>query len=195
MEDPMDGDTLPVDPQECRSRVVGGAALFGSLAGGVAATLTASRVDFDAGDAAVLNSGALWGTVTGVLLWSVFDQDPRIGEVLAFTGLNLGIVAGAMLAQRTSYSRSHVGLIDLGGLGGLLLGGLLGGTLSANDAANDRVPHFALIGMASGLVLTSYLTRDLDEPAKALPRVGVQLGQTADSRGGAVTTFAVGGAF
>lgn len=195
MDEPMEDDQLPVDPQECQTRVEGGAALFGSLAGGVAATLTASRVDFDAGDAAVLNSGALWGTVTGALLWSVFDQDPRIGEVLGFTGLNLGIVAGAMLAQRTSYSRSHVGLIDLGGLGGLLLGGLLGGTLSANDASNDRVPHFALIGMASGLVLTSYLTRDLDEPAKALPRVGVQLGKAADTRGGAVTTFAVGGAF
>jgi hypothetical protein len=190
-----DDNTLPVDFARCQARVVSGAAMFGSLAGGVLGALTASRVDLDAGDAAVINSGALWGTVTGALLWAVFERDTRIGDVLGFTGLNLGIVAGVILAQRTSYSRSHVGLIDLGGLGGLLMGGLLGGTLSANDEDNDRVPHFALIGMASGLVFTSYLTRNQDEPARALPRVGLRLGQAADARGSAVTTFAVGGAF
>jgi hypothetical protein len=188
-------NTLPVDFEECKARVVGGAALFGGVAGAVLGTLSASRIDLDAGDAAVINSSALWGAVSGTLLWSVFERDRRIGDVLGFTGLNLGIVTGVILAERTSYSRSHVGLIDLGGLGGFLLGGLLAGTLSANEEGNDRVPHFALIGMASGLVLSSYLTRNMDEPAAALPQVGLQLGQAADARGGTVRTFAVGGAF
>lgn len=186
---------LPVDFKTCRARVVGGAGLFGGLTGALLATLSAPLIDLDGGDIAVINSSALWGATTGALLWAVFERDDRVGDVLGFAGINLGLLTGVILAERTSYSRRHVGLIDLGGLGGFLMGGLLAGTLSANDAENDRVPHFALIGMASGLVLSSYLTSDMDEPAKALPQVGLQLGQAADARGGAVTTVAVGGAF
>jgi PEGA domain len=192
--DSSDEDSL--DVSDCNSRIVVGAGAIGSIGGALVATLTAPRIDLDGNDMAMINSGALWGAVTGGLLWAVFDQDRPAGDVLGLTSLNLGILAGITLARRTDYSRSHMGLIDLGGFGGMLLGGLLGSVLSANEEEpGDRLPQFALVGMASGLVISSYLTRDMDEPAKALPRVGWQLGQAMDARGRATATLSVGGAF
>jgi hypothetical protein len=89
-----------------------------------------------------------------------------------------------------------MGLIDLGGFGGMLMGGLLGSVLSAREEdPDDRRSQFALVGMASGLVISSYLTRDLDEPAKAMPRVSWQLGQAVDASGRATATLSLGGAF
>jgi hypothetical protein len=193
-DDDPDGDTY--DVSDCNSRFVVGAGALGSLAGALAATLTAPRIDIDVNDMAMINSGALWGAMTGGLLWSVFDEDQRAGDVLGLTSLNLGILAGFILAGRTDYSRSHMGLIDLGGFGGLLIGGLLGSLFSASpEDPDDRRPQFALVGMASGLVISSYLTRDLDEPASAMPRVSWQLGQAVDASGHATATIAVGGAF
>lgn len=184
------------DLRDCASRIVVGAGAIGSIGGALFATLTANDVDFDANDMAMINSGALWGAVTGGLLWAVYGQEQRMGNVLGLTSLNLGLLAGITLAQRTDYSRGHMGLIDLGGLGGMLLGGLLGSVVSADEAApSDRLPHYALIGMASGLVISSYLTRDLDEPSKAMPQVGWQLGQAVDARGRATATLSVGGSF
>jgi hypothetical protein len=193
-DDPADEDAF--DVSDCNSRIVVGAGAIGSIGGAVLATLTAPRVDLDANDMAMINSGTLWGAVTGGLLWAVFDQDRRVGDVLGLTSLNLGLLAGITLAQRTDYSRSHMGLIDLGGFGGMLLGGLLGSVISADEEKpTDRLPHFGLVGMASGLVISSYLTRDLGEPAKAMPRVGWQLGQAVDASGRATTTVSLGGAF
>ncbi|HWN71814.1 MAG TPA: PEGA domain-containing protein, partial [Haliangium sp.] len=91
-----DGDT--VDVSDCNSRIVVGAAALGSIGGALAATLTAPRVDLDANDMAMINSGALWGAVTGGLLWAAFDQDPRVGDVLGLTSLNLGLLAGITLS-------------------------------------------------------------------------------------------------
>jgi hypothetical protein len=194
LQDGADEGTL--DLSDCASRIVVGAGAIGSIGGALFATLTARDVDLDANDMAMINSGALWGAVTGGLLWAVYDKEQRAGNVLGFASLNLGLLAGITLSQRTDYSRSHMGLIDLGGLGGLLLGGLLGSVISADEAApSDRLPHYALIGMASGLVITSYLTRDLDEPSKAMPRVSWQLGRAVDAGGRGTATLSVGGAF
>lgn len=188
------GGTL--DLRDCVSRIVVGAGAIGSIGGAMLATLTAARVGLDANDMAMINSGALWGAVTGGLLWAVYDQDQRVGDVLGLTSLNLGLLAGITLAQRTDYSRSHMGLIDLGGLGGMLMGGLLASVLSADEEdPGDRLPHFALVGMASGLVISGYLTRDMDESAKAMPRLSWQLGQAVDAGGRTNTTLGLGGAF
>jgi hypothetical protein len=193
-ENDSEGDRY--DFTECDSRIVAGAGALGSLAGALVATLTAPRLDIDANDMAMINSGALWGAMTGGLLWAVFDQDQRAGDVLGLTSLNLGILAGITLARRTNYSRSHMGLIDLGGFGGLLMGGLLGSVLSARpEDPDDRRPQFALVGMAAGLVTSSYLTRDMDDPARAMPMLGWQLGQAVDASGRATATLSVGGAF
>jgi tetratricopeptide (TPR) repeat protein len=195
--EPAEGDMEQTSTfEKCNTRIVLGAGIFGNIGGAVFATLTAPRFDLSAGDVAIINTGALWGTVTGGLLWRAFDQDQRVGDVLGLTSLNLGLLAGIILAQRTDYSRSHVGLIDLGGLGGLLMGGLLASVLTANEEdSGDRQSHYALIGMASGLIISSYLTRDMDEPAKALPRMGMQLGQAADTSGRSIPTVSLGGAF
>lgn len=181
---------------ECEGQFVAGAGLSGSVAGALFATLTASRFDLDTGDAAIINSGALWGSVAGGLLWGVFGQDPDAGAVLGLTGLNLGLLASALVAERADYSRSHVALVDLGGLGGLLLGGMTGLSLASEQGArDDRTPHFALVGMAAGLVLSGYLTRDMDDPARALPGLGPKLGRTLDASGRATTTIGIGGSF
>ena len=54
--------------------------------------LTASRWRYDAGDAALLNSGALWGTVGGFLFSVVFESKHRVSQALVLGGLNLGVV-------------------------------------------------------------------------------------------------------
>lgn len=180
----------------CEGRIVTGAGLSGSVAGALFATLTASRFDLDAGDAAIINSGALWGSVAGGLLWSVFGQDSDVGALLGLTGLNLGLLASALVAERVDYSRSHVALIDLGGLGGLLLGGMTSLALANTVGSQDeRTPHFALVGMGAGLVLSGYLTRDMDDPARALPGLGPTLGRAVDASGRDTTIIGLGGGF
>jgi hypothetical protein len=150
---------------ECSDKALSGAALASATVGGAQAALTASRLDLDAGDAALINSGALWGTASGLLLWASFDRDPDIFGPMLLAGLNLGAVVGATLAARSEVSRGRIALIDLAGLGGTVAGFALG---EAFDSSSERLSHFTLVGLASGLIAGTYLTRNKDEPTTAL---------------------------
>jgi hypothetical protein len=80
---------------------------------------------------------------------------------MLLAGLNLGVVAGAVLARGAEMSRGRVALIDLSGLGGTVAGFALG---EAFDTNPERLSHFALVGMATGLIAGTWITRLLDEP-------------------------------
>ncbi len=155
-----DDDGIP-DTVKCDDDAVGGVALATGTAGLVFASLTASRFDLDAGDAALVNSGAMWGIASGALFWSSFDTDNEVLEPMLLAGLNLGVVAGAVLARGADVSRGRVALIDLSGLGGTVAGFALG---QAFDTNTERLSHFALVGMATGLIAGTFITRLLDEP-------------------------------
>ena len=155
-----DGDGIP-DTVGCEDDAVGGVALATGSAGLLFASLTASRFDLDAGDAALINSGAMWGITSGALFWASFDTDNEVLEPMLLAGLNLGVVAGAVLARGAEVSRGRVALIDLSGLGGTVAGFALGKAVDTNP---ERLSHFALVGMATGLIAGTWITRLLDEP-------------------------------
>jgi hypothetical protein len=151
--------------ESCNDDLIGSGAATGAAAGAIFSSLTASRFDLDAGDAALINSGALWGSLSGLLFWSSFDRDDRVFEPMVLAGLNLGVVVGATVAARAQVSRSRVSIIDLAGLGGLVVGFAVGAGV---DTANERLAHTSLVGMATGLIAGTYLTRNYDAPKTTL---------------------------
>ncbi|HWM84822.1 MAG TPA: PEGA domain-containing protein [Kofleriaceae bacterium] len=161
------GDGLP-DVADCNDEAVGGVALAAGAAGLLFSAVTAPTFNPDGGDAALVNSGAMWGTAAGALFWASFDTDESVLEPMILAGLNLGVVAGAVLARGADVSRGRVALIDLSGLGGTIAGFALG---QAFDTNNERLSHFALVGMATGLIAGTWITRNFDEP-----RVRIQPG-------------------
>jgi len=156
----LDGDGMP-DGEACNDNTVSGVALAAGAAGLLFSATTAARFKPDAGDAALINSGAMWGIASGALFWASFDTDEEVLEPMLLAGVNLGVTVGAVLASRAEVSRSRMALIDLAGLGGTVGGFALG---QAFDSESERLSHFSLIGMATGLIVGTWLTRSLDEP-------------------------------
>ncbi|HKE16676.1 MAG TPA: hypothetical protein VKB80_17505 [Kofleriaceae bacterium] len=172
------GDNIP-DSRPCNDGAVGGASLAAGAAGLLFSSLTAPRFDLDAGDAALINSGAMWGTASGALFWAAFDTDEEVLEPMILAGLNLGVVAGAVLARGADVSRGRVALIDLSGLGGTVAGFALGTVFDTNE---ERLSHFALVGLATGLIAGTWLTRRLDAP-----KIQIQPGLTPTASGDGAT--------
>ena len=173
---------------------IAGATLASSVAGAVFGALVGPRLELSAGDAAVINSGALWGAIGGMLFYVVFEEDVRVDEPLVFSGLNLGILTGALVAQRTDASRAHVGLIDLAGLAGLILGASVANIVAGGEDSSEQVPHFTLAGMTVGLITGAYLTRHMDEPS-VLSSMQPRIGAAIDAAGDSAVTFGLGSAF
>jgi len=158
----LDGGTT----EDCADdRVFFGVGTLAGVGGVLAAALLPERFEPSAGDAALMNSGAIWGLASGALLWSTFDEERKARDPLLLAGLNLGLVAGGVLASQVEISRRRVALIDLGGLAGLLTGVATAELSSEADTGVDRADHFALVGMAAGLIVSSVLTRNLDGPS------------------------------
>jgi hypothetical protein len=176
--DGIDGEG---DTDGCRDGAIGGVALASGAAGLLFASLTNSTFDLDAGDAALINSGAMWGIASGLLFWSSFDTDEDVLEPMLLAGVNLGVTVGAVLSRRAEVSRGRMALIDLSGLGGTVAGFALG---QAFDSADERLSHFALVGMATGLITGTWLTRSLDDP-----KLGIQPGVAPVMGGGATATL------
>ena len=148
--------------------VVGASAVLGGALGYVVGSAT--RIN--TGDAALINSGVLWGGVAGGLFALSFDPEHTVGGALVLSGLGMGTIGGVLLQHNFSITRTHAALIDVGGLVGLI-GGLAAESLiypsSSNDRANgqsqEHLANFALGGMATGLLAAGILTRNLDAPA------------------------------
>ncbi|GAB4520320.1 MAG: hypothetical protein Tsb0020_38940 [Haliangiales bacterium] len=183
------------DSSSCVRQVGLASAVGAGLTGAVTGVLTASRADIDDGDMSLVNSGAMWGAVTGAIFWQVFNSERRLLEPLGLSGLNMGLLAGILIAQRVDYSRRHVVLIDLGGASGLVIGAALGTLVSASDdSANEQRGNFALAGMALGLITSTYLTRNFDE-VSPLPALSPAVNTAAGSDGQHTLTVGVHGRF
>ncbi|MEP6859908.1 MAG: hypothetical protein ABJE66_04770 [Deltaproteobacteria bacterium] len=167
----------------------------GLVIGGVAGYLVGDRTHPEPGDSAVINSGALWGTVAGGLFALSFNPDSQIAAGLVASGLGMGTVAGVMLQRYFKVSRGRAALIDASGVVGIVLG--LATENLVEQAVNNKVTssqertaNYALGGLAAGLVLGGVLTRALDDPKLTIiPTVGKTTGPTG------VTTIGVSGAF
>ena len=104
------------------SRVLPSTALGGSVAGARIAVLAARQGEIGEGQAAIVNSGVLWGTVSGLLFTQVFAGSDRTDLALTSAGSGLGLITGVVLARRYEISRKRVIYIDLAGTAGLVAG-------------------------------------------------------------------------
>jgi hypothetical protein len=171
----------------------------GLVLGGIAGYYIGSRRQIDPGDAAVINSGALWGSVVGSLFSGSFEatSDRRIGASLVLTGLGMGTLGGVLMTRYFDVSRTRAALIDLGGLVGVFVGAAIDNVVAQaneNDSTNaERTANYTLGGLATGLILAGVLTRNVDNPPLSVTPVisKTQPGGPASS----TTTFGVVGAF
>ncbi len=167
------GLALPV-----QDRWVYGLTLIGSAVGIASGYLVARYTDASPGDAAVFNSGGLWGTASGLLLAQSISVSPSrtLLGALGAGGSALGMALGTLAAWRVEVSRSHVALIDLGGLGGGGLGLLIGYVVGANQKGASGIQtgaRFGLGGLALGIVTAAVLSRNYKDdlpPLDALLR-------------------------
>ena len=167
----------------------------GLVIGGVAGYLVGDRTHPEPGDSAVINSGALWGTVAGGLFALSFNPDSQIAAGLVASGLGMGTAAGVLLQRYFKVSRGRAALIDASGVVGIVLGlateNLVEQAINSRvTSSQERTANYALGGLAAGLVLGGVLTRSLDDPKLAIiPAVNKTTGPTG------VTTIGVSGAF
>lgn len=175
-----------------------GGAGYGMVGGAVlglgAGLVLDPRLELSAGDAALFNSGVGWGSITGALFIPIFDASSRTRYATLLAGLDFGVVAGALLASRYDVSRRRVVFIDLAGLAGMIAGLATESAVSGateDSGSSEKAPHFALAGMAVGLGLGTFLTRNLDVPK--LPRLTPSVQRGRDPAGGQTTVFTLGG--
>jgi hypothetical protein len=150
------------------------------------------------GDAALVNSGALWGSVTGGLFAISFDSNgdhPAIQAGIVLSGLGIGLTGGALLAHNYRVSRGHAALIDASGVLGIVLG-LAANSVASRASSNsstggsdERTANFALGGLAVGLIGGGVLTRHMDEPGLAVTPV---MGKATLANGQSTATFGLG---
>lgn len=176
-------------------RVLTSSALGGSVAGATIAVLAARQGEIGEGPAAIVNSGVLWGTVSGLLFTQVFAGSDRTDLALTSAGSTLGLITGVVLARRYDISRRRAIYIDLAGAAGLVAGlAVQNGAQSSSTgtaASDESRSHFTLAGMAIGLGLGVYLTRNFDAPVL---RLQPTVTPVRDRAGGQGLVVGVGGA-
>ncbi len=146
------------------SIAVAGSLIFAGTALAVTRTWRISE-----GDAALLNSGAIWGSGMAFFTWTAFGAEDGLGAPFALAGLNVGLLIGGLVGTRTEYSRGHVALIDVAGFAGLIAGTALAGVAADTDRS---VARFSLGGSAIGLIAGAILTRNMDDEPDITPVVG-----------------------
>lgn len=177
------------------TQVVASTALAGSVVGATTAVLASRAGEVSEGQAAIVNSGVLWGTISGLLFTQLFASGGRTDLAITSAGSTLGLISGVVLAKRTEISRRRAIYIDLAGAAGLIAGlAVQNGVQSSGQTAssNESRSHFTLAGMAIGLGLGVYLTRNTDAPVlRVQPQVTPVRGPTGATTGAIV---GVGGA-
>lgn len=175
------------------SPLVGGGLLVG---GGIGYYLGGVR-HVTPGDAAMINTGAIWGTAAGALFYSSFSPGSRVGGALVLSGLGMGTIGGALVTRFFTVSRGRTALIDVGGVVGLFVGVAAENLFSqaatsGTQGQSERTANFSLGGMVTGLIVAGVLTRNMDEPPLAItPTVG----KVTSADGASTTTFGISGAF
>jgi hypothetical protein len=131
-----------------------------------------SRTHITPGDAAVINSGAIWGTATGTLFAVSFEADNKTSSGLVLSGLGMGTLGGVLVTRYFHVSRARAALIDVGGIIGTLVGygthGVVSDQTSAAGSSAASQANYTIGGMISGLLVAGVLTRNMDAPKLAV---------------------------
>lgn len=149
------------DPQ-----VIHGLALGLSAVGWTGTLILTNYVDVADGDAALVAAGGAWGTwftfAIGALISEDFLSDEDVWVPIILVGGDAGVATTALLTDRLDMSAGRVGLINLGGILGMLLGG---GILVLAEPDDYRAAVGIELGFSiAGLVGAWLLTRGYDEP-------------------------------
>ncbi len=157
-------------------RSIYGITLLGGAVGITTAALVAHFAKVSEGDAAIVNSGGLWGTGGAALLaqaipWNGERANASITGWFVLGGSALGIAAGALSARFLERSRAEVAIVDLSGLVGTGLGFALGYAVGSNNGGDAiaQGSRFALGGMALGLVSGAFVARGWGKKRFHLP--------------------------
>jgi hypothetical protein len=171
----------------------------GLVLGGVLGYYVGDRIHVRVGEAAVVNSGAVWGTIAGTLLVGSFSPGTRVGAGIVLSGLGMGTTAGVLMSRFFTVSRGHAALIDVSGVVGMIVGVAAENlafrqttTGFSSQAQTEHTSNFALGGLAIGLIVGAILTRTMDN---AQAGVGPALGVAPTGDGKSATTFGVSGRF
>jgi len=153
--------------KEVASALWGGASL-GAIGGGIVGALrepTPGRVSFTL-------STSLWGGLISSFAATALSPSDAWRTEHAFTaglvGYNVGLASGIVLAPRVAPSVARVRFVDLGGIGGGLIGAGMY-SLAADEAGHTRASFGAAsLGAALGLGLTWWATSGMpgDPPTK-----------------------------
>jgi hypothetical protein len=174
---------------------IGGGMLLGAATG----YYLGDRLQVRPGDAAIINSGALWGTALAGFFDGSFSPGQRIGGGIVLSGLAMGTVAAVMVDRNFSVSRGRAVVIDVSGAIGLFVGIAAAsvvtsaeGTTLSTDVQNERNSNFALGGIIAGLIVGGVLSRSMDEPKLAVQPV---IGNATTANGSTTATIGIGAAF
>lgn len=129
------------------------------------------RTNISTGDAALINSSALWGTAAGGLFALSFGNDDRqISAGLILSGVGVGTVSGVLMSRYYDISRRRTFFIDIGAVVGAI-GGLATQSLvyvnadESDEARQEHVANFVLGGLAVGIIGAAILTSNVDVPS------------------------------
>lgn len=150
-----DGFCYPTDDdtEETFAAMIAG----GLVGAGVGALL--ARGPVPPGLASGAHHGSLWGSWLGVATGILADQeDDRLLATTLLAG-NVGLVGGALLADRYRLGSGRIRLLSVGGL----VGGLAGAGLDLllRPDSEDVAVAIPLVLSAGGLAVAAWLTRDL----------------------------------
>jgi hypothetical protein len=154
---------------ETVATVLWGSATLGGIAGGVVGALrepTAGRVSFTA-------SATLWGGLLGSFGAAAIEPSSERRTQTALTsgviGYNVGLVSGVIFAPMIAPSVARVRFMDLGGIGGGLIGAGAYGLFAGNGAKTQLSLGASAIGAAAGLGLAWWATDEMlgDPPKRA----------------------------
>jgi hypothetical protein len=167
------------DDSQWQSEQVAGALWAGATLGGIAGGLVGAWREPTPGRVSFTASAGVWaGLIGGFTAAALQPDDDRRGETAFATGgatYNLGILGGIAFAPLIAPSVARVRFVDLGAIGG----GLLGSGVYAIAAESSATPRgglgFAALGASAGLGVTWWLTEGMPrDPPSAPPSASVR---------------------
>lgn len=167
--------------------------LSGGIVLGVVTGYAVGRsINISPGDAAIINSGVVWGGAAGMFFAQTFSTSDRIGAGISLSGLTVGALSAALLSRQIDISRRHMLIIDAGAAGGMLSGLVLRSSLDVTG--DDSIAHYGVGGMIVGIATAALLTRGYDDVR--VPRFAPTFGAASSSDGEAtIPTFGIGGSW
>jgi len=167
----MEGLALGLLSDRRNSRLATGLAFGGSAAGMAAGLLLIRPLDLTPGQAAMLNSGGIWGSGLGLGLGYALRGDRRDLDLTLIIGLNIGLITSGIMINHFDLSRTRMLLIDVGAVAGAATGVLIGYLASQTDPFRSNVgkanlARGGLVGGAVGLGTAVVLTRKFDRRGK-----------------------------